>query len=325
MASVSAQAFWIVRPGVGELRPVDVPEPGPSQVRVRTLYTGVSRGTESLVFHGEVPESEYERMRGPHQEGSLALPVKYGYCLVGEVVDGVEPGRIVFCLHPHQSQVCVDADAVTELPEGLPPARAVLTANMETALNATWDGRVGPGDRVVVVGGGVVGSLVAYICGHIPGTHVQIIDVDEARHEIAKTLGVEFAQPPDSWKDADVVFHASATSAGLQTALDAAGTESRVVELSWYGDRGVQLRLGARFHPGRVQIVSSQVGRIPPERAPRWTYGRRLGTALDLLRDPALDVLISGESRFGELPAVMPRILAPATGGSTALCHRICY
>lgn len=278
------------------------------------------------MFHGNVPASEFERMRGPHQEGSLALPVKYGYCLVGEVVDGEQPGRTVFCLHPHQSWVCVDAEAVTELPDGLPPARAVLAANMETALNATWDGRVGPGDRVVVVGGGVVGCLVAHLCAKIPGTRVQLVDVDGSRGGVASALGVAFAQPEGVWTEADVVFHASASSAGLQTAIDAAGSAARIVELSWYGDRDVVLRLGSRFHPERLQIVSSQVGTIPPDRAPRWTYGRRLAVALELLREDALDVLISGESAFDELPSVMSRILAPASERSEpVLCHRICY
>ncbi|MGH1342407.1 MAG: zinc-dependent alcohol dehydrogenase [Nannocystales bacterium] len=324
--SVGAQAFWVVQPGVGELRSLDVPAPERDQVRIRTLFSGVSRGTESLVFHGRVPRAEHERMRGPHQEGSLALPVKYGYCLIGEVTEGEGAGRRVFCLHPHQSWACVESSMVTELPGTLPPGRAVLTANMETALNATWDGGVSPGDRVVVVGGGVVGCLVAYLCGRIPGTNVQLVDVDERREAVASALGVDFAVPPGTWSEADVVFHASATSAGLQTAVDASGLEARIVEVSWYGDKPVSLELGAQFHPGRLQIVSSQVGRIPASRAARWSYGRRLRVALELLCDDVLDVLISGESPFETMPAVMSRILAPASERSEpVLCHRICY
>lgn len=326
MGFVEAQAFWIVRPGVGELRTVEVPAPEAGDVRVRALFSGVSRGTESLVFHGRVPASEHERMRGPHQEGSFEFPIKYGYCLVGEVTEGVGVGRTVFCLHPHQSWVRVAADAVTELPAALPPGRAVLAANMETALNAVWDGGVGPGDRVVVVGGGVVGCLVAYLCGRIPGTRVQLVDIDGRRRALAAALGVEFADPSASWSGVDVAFHASATGAGLQTAVDAAGAQARVIELSWYGAQEISLRLGGQFHPGRVQIVSSQVGSIPPARVPRWTYRRRLSVALELLCDAALDVLISGESPFAELPSAMARILAPASERSEpVLCHRICY
>lgn len=323
--AVSASAFWVSRPGHGELRSVEVPAPGEGEVRIRALYSGVSRGTESLVFAGRVPPSAYDRMRAPYQDGTLGLPVKYGYCLVGEVHDGPDPGRRVFCLHPHQSWACVDVSMTHVLPEALAPGRAVLAANMETALNATWDGGVAPGDRVVVVGGGVVGCLVAYLCGRIPGTEVQLIDIDERRRAVATALGVEFGAPDESWRDADVVFHASATSAGLQTAIDAAGLEANVVELSWYGEGEVTLRLGASFHPDRIRIVSSQVGRVPAARAPRWTYARRMQTALRLLCDDTLDVLISGESPFAELPEVMPRILGPANGQPPVLCHRICY
>ena len=326
MASRAAQAFWITRAGVGVLEPVEVPQPESGEVLLRALYSGVSRGTEALVFHGRVPPSEYDRMRVPHQGGSFDFPIKYGYCLIGKVTAGDGVGRTVFCLHPHQSWACVVASAVTEIPASLPPSRAVLTANMETALNAVWDGGVGPGDRVTVVGGGVVGCLVAYLCGRIPGTRVQLVDVDGRRRAVAAALGVEFADPSGCWSDVDVAFHASATGPGLQSALDAAGAQARVVELSWYGEQAVSVRLGGHFHPGRVQVVSSQVGSLPPERAPRWTFKRRLGVALELLCDDALDVLITGESPFAELPEVMPRILAPAAERSDpVLCHRICY
>ncbi|MEM6294872.1 MAG: zinc-binding alcohol dehydrogenase [Myxococcota bacterium] len=324
--SIEARAFWVEAPGRGSLRPVTVPSPADGQVRIRALFSGVSRGTESLVFHGRVPPSEHERMRGPHQEGTLALPVKYGYALVGEIIDGPGQGDAVFCLHPHQSVACVTADAVRTLPDTVPPGRAVLAPNLETALNATWDGRVGAGDRVVVVGAGVVGCLTAYVCGRTPGCAVQLVDVDPRRSAVADRLGVSFATPEQAWSGADVVFHASATSAGLQTALDAAGTQARVVELSWYGDRETTVSLGTAFHPGRLQIVGSQVGTIPPDRAPRWTYARRMSVALELLADDALDALISGESAFADLPQTMARLAAPGSEHvEPVLCHRICY
>ena len=323
---IEARAFWVEAPGRGALREISVPPPSAGQVRIRALYSGISRGTESLVFHGRVPPSEHERMRGPHQEGTLALPVKYGYALVAEVVDGPGAGDAVFCLHPHQSFACVDAGAVRRIPSSVPLARAVLAPNLETALNATWDGRVGAGDRVVVVGAGVVGCLTAYVCGRTPGCSVQLVDVDGRRSALADALGVSFGDPEHVWSDADVVFHASASSAGLQTALDAAGAQARVVELSWYGDRDTTVSLGTAFHPGRLQIIGSQVGTIPPDRAPRWTYARRMGVALDLLVDDALDALISGESAFAELPETMARLAAPASEhAEPVLCHRICY
>ncbi|MEM6994045.1 MAG: zinc-binding alcohol dehydrogenase [Myxococcota bacterium] len=315
-----AQAFWVVAPGKGELRPAPSELPGPTQVAVQTSYSAVSRGTESLVFRGQVPASLHTWMRAPHQEGTLSLPVKYGYAAVGRVVAGVGVGRTVFCLYPHQTAFCVEADAVLEVPDDVPLQRAVLAANMETAVNALWDGHVAPGDRVVVVGGGVVGCLTAHLAARVPGCDVTLVDIDPERESTAAALGVAFAAPGEVEGGADVVFHASATTEGLQHSLDLVGREATVVELSWYGDDAVRLQLGGAFHPGRTRLQSSQVGSIPPHRAPRWTYRRRLALALRLVADARLDALISSESPFSTLPDVMPRL-----SQGPALCHRIVY
>jgi threonine dehydrogenase-like Zn-dependent dehydrogenase len=292
------------------------------EVLVQALYSGVSRGTESLVFTGRVPPGEHARMRGPHQEGEFTFPIKYGYAAVGRIVQGPGVGRIVFCLHPHQTAFCVSAADAVGVPDGVPPARAVLAANMETALNAIWDARVGPGDRVVVVGAGAVGCLTARLAARIAGCEVQLVDIDARKATVAAALHVSFGQPQDAWGAADVVFHASASQEGLQRSLEIAGPEATVVELSWYGDRDVRIALGGAFHPQRLRIVSSQVGAIPPHRAPRWTHRRRLQLALALLQDDALDVLFSGESTFDELPAVMAALVEPE---HPVLCHRIRY
>ena len=267
-----ARAFWVVGRGQGELKDEALPEPSADQVRVRTLYTGVSRGTESLVFHGRVPQSQYGAMRGPHQVGDFPWPVKYGYMLVGALPDGAP----VFCLHPHQDHIVVGIDEVCRLPEGLPPARAVLAANMETALNAVWDASPGPGDRVTVVGAGVVGCLVARLLARFPGVDVQLVDINPARAETAGALGVGFASPADAAVDRDLVIHASASSAGLSTALSLGGVEATILELSWYGDAPVAVPLGEAFHARRLVLKSSQVGRVPAHRQARWTYRRRL-------------------------------------------------
>jgi len=314
---MKARAFWVVGRGQGELRQEALPEAGPGQVRVRALFSGISRGTESLVFHGRVPHSQYGAMRGPHQAGDFPWPVKYGYMMVGALPDDTP----VFCLHPHQDHMIVGVDDVCPLPVGLPPARAVLAANMETALNAVWDAAPGPGDRVSVVGGGVVGCLVARLLGRFPGVSVELVDVNPDRAATAAALGVGFASPASAQPDRDLVIHASATSAGLATALSLAGVEATVLELSWYGDKAVSVPLGEAFHARRLVLKSSQVGRVPPHRRARWTYRRRLTAALDLLLDPVLDVLIDGESPFERLPDTMAR-LAAAPG---ALCHRIRY
>lgn len=321
-------AFWSLPPGRGELREAPLAPPGEGEVRVRTLYSAISRGTESLVFRGEVPESEYARMRAPFQQGDFPGPLKYGYISVGRVEAGVGAaaealrGRRVFCLHPHQQRYVVPAAAVVPLPPGLPPARAVLAANLESAINASWDGAPAVGDRVAVVGAGVLGALVAWLCARIPGTGVELIDIDPARAALAAALGLDFRLPEAASADCDLVFHASGQPAGLRSALALAGDEARVIELSWFGSQTVELPLGGAFHARRLTLRSSQVGRLPPARTPRWDTRRRLELALTLLAEPCLDALVSGESEFADLPALMQR-LAYAPAG--ALCHRIRY
>ncbi len=319
-AGKEAQALWYVEPGVADLRRAQV-TPGPGQALVRTLWSGLSRGTERLVFNGRVPASEYERMGAPLQEGTFPFPVKYGYCAVGVVEDAPEApdlvGRAVFCLHPHQTLFAAPLAMLTLLREGLSPRRAVLAANMETALNALWDSGAGPGDRITVVGAGLVGLLVAYLAAALPGADVTVVDLDPSRRAIAESFGARFATPAEYGGpgDADVVFHASAAAAGLKVALGAAGLEARVVELSWYGEGDVAAPLGGAFHSRRLSLISSQVGHVAPSRRPRWTYARRLAKAVELLGDARLDALISSEVAFADLPQALPALLAPGAKG----------
>lgn len=324
MDTETARQFWIRSPGIGEIVAAPLPPQQEGEVLVRALYSGVSRGTEALVFRGEVPASQRRAMRAPFQEGDFPGPVKYGYSSVGKIVDGPAglEGRHVFCLYPHQDVYRVPATSVTVLPEGLPPGRAVLAANAETALNAVWDAKPGPGDRIMVIGAGVVGLLVAWLCALLPGADVRVHDVDPGRARVCDALGLGFTATPPLGVDADLVVHASGTEAGLRAALECAGIEATVLELSWYGSRAVSLPLGEAFHARRLTLKSSQVGRIAPDRAARWDHRRRMSAALELLLDPRLDALISGESDFAELPAVMSRL---SRDGSGALCHRIRY
>ena len=279
----SARAFWLRRPGCGEIRDVALPEPGEDDVVVRALYSGVSRGTETLVFRGEVPESQHETMRAPFQAGEFPAPVKYGYLNVGRVEAGPDDllGRTVFCLYPHQTRYVVPASAVTPVPDGVPARRAVLAGTVETAVNAVWDAAPLVGDRIAVVGAGMVGCCVARLLGRIPGAEVTLVDVDRSRAETATALGVGFAEPEDAPGDRDLVVHASATAAGLQRALELLRPDGTVLELNWYGDRAVSVELGAAFHSRRLEIRASQVGAVAAVRRSSRTMADRLRLALD--------------------------------------------
>lgn len=318
------RACWVEAPGRAGLRSSALAVPGPAEVRVRTLHSGISRGTELLVFRGEVPESEYERMRAPFQEGDFPAPLKYGYSSVGVVEQGPPAllGRTVFCLYPHQTHYVVPAEAVHPLPEGLPPARAVLAANMETAVNALWDAAPRIGDRIAVVGAGVVGLLAAWLAGGMPGCEVEVVDTNPGRRAVAERLGLSFASPQAARPDADLVIHASGKAEGLATALRLAAFEATVLEMSWYGRQAVALPLGEAFHSRRLTLRSSQVGHVAQSQRARWSHGRRLALALALLRDPALDALLTDAAPFDELPAVLARL---AAGAPQTLCHRIDY
>ncbi|WP_226925684.1 zinc-binding alcohol dehydrogenase [Meridianimarinicoccus sp. MJW13] len=321
----TARSLWTTAPGQMALRTEDLPALSDGQVRLRALCSGVSRGTEALVLAGDVPETLHATMRCPGQAGDFPFPVKYGYALVGEVEDGPfdRLGQTVFTLHPHQDHAVVPASMAVPLPEGLPPLRAVLTANMETALNLCWDSGAAPGDRVLVVGAGVVGLLVAGLIRDIPGTSVVLCDINPARRTVAEALGLPFALPEAVPQDIDIAINLSASGSGLQTALDAAGQEATVVEGSWYGSRATSLHLGGGFHPRRLTLKSSQVGHLPPGRAPRWSFTRRLQTAMALLRDrPALDLLVRQTLPFAQAPERLPPLLAP---GADALCPVLIY
>ncbi|MFG1343638.1 zinc-binding alcohol dehydrogenase [Xanthobacter autotrophicus DSM 431] len=316
-ASLSLRALWYTAPGRAELRAETPTPPAGGLCRVATLWSGISRGTERLVFAGLADPVHRQRMRAPMQEGEFPFPVKYGYCAVGRVEDGPPAlhGRIVFALAPHQDHFFAPASALAPVPADVPPRRATLAANMETALNGVWDSGAGPGDRIAVVGAGLVGLLVARLCARLPGAEVTVHDPDPARAPLVEAFGATVAEVSEGTGAADVVFHASGSAAGLATALACCGEEARLVEMSWYGDKQVPLALGGAFHHKRLQIVSSQVGMVSPSRRPRWSHRRRLEKALALLADPALDALITEEVAFDDLPQALPRILAEGAEG----------
>lgn len=325
MSADAARALWLVPPHHAELRHETLSQPGPDDLVVRTRFSAVSRGTETLVYAGGVPEAEYERMRAPFQTGTLPGPVKHGYANVGVVERGPTGwrGRTVFCLYPHQSRYVVAASAVVALPPDVPAERAVLAANMETAVNALWDAAPRVGDRISVIGAGVIGSLVATLCADLPGVAVELVDIAPERAAVAQALGVDFATPAAAADGRDLVFHASASSAGLDTAITLAGREADIIEMSWFGNRPATIALGGAFHSQRLRIRASQVGTVAPSRAARWDHARRLALAVSLCNDARLDALFAADdAAFDTLPAIMARLAEPS---DRTLCQRIVY
>ena len=319
-----ARAFWVKAPGHGEIWNEPLPLVSATDVVVRTMFSAVSRGTESLVFNGRVPASEHQRMRAPFQAGEFHGPLKYGYSSVGRIERGPREmlGRHVFVLYPHQTRYVVPASSVYVVPQNVPPERAVLAANLETAINGLWDAGAQIGDRIAVIGAGTVGCLVAWMAGLMPGCEVELVDINSHRETVARALGVRFAHPETVGQDQDLVIHASGSPAGLALAFRIAGFEATIAEMSWYGDQVVSMPLGESFHARRLTLRSSQVGTVARSQRSRWGHRRRMQLALTMLADPALDVLMTGESAFEDLPEVMAQLAA--AGGDT-LCHLIRY
>jgi threonine dehydrogenase-like Zn-dependent dehydrogenase len=319
-----ATAYWTTGPERGELRAEELPVPGPGEALVRTLYSGISKGTEIVVHTCSVPPRVAEAMRAPHQEGSFPSPVKFGYLSVGIVEQGPEDwlGQKVFCLNPHQDRYIVDISALTRIPDAVPPRRAVLTGTVETAINALWEAGPRLGDRIAVVGAGLVGGMVATLLRTFPLARLQLVDLDPERKQLADQLGVEFAHPDDAAADCDIVFHCSASQEGLARSLQLAGDEADVIEMSWYANREVTLPLGEDFHARRLSIRASQVGVVARARRHRRTNAERLSLAVSLLKDPVFDAFLTGASPFADLPDVVQNL---SDGRLEALCHVIEY
>ena len=310
------EALWYAGAGRVEIRAAETRAPAAGEARVSARYSGISRGTERLVFQGRVPVSEHERMRCPHQEGAFSFPVKYGYALTGVITDGPKEriGENVFLLHPHQRETCVALADLRPLPAGLPLRRAALAANMETALNVIWDAGIAPGQRILVIGAGVLGLLIAGQLGQM-AAKIMVTDINPQRAAIAAQLGAEFVPPDNAPTQQDIVIHTSGTEAGLKLALASAAFEARIVEASWYGDKDVAVPLGGAFHSQRLSLISSQVGSVAPSRRAFTTYAQRMAQALDLLRDDRFDALITGEIAFADAPAGLPKVLADGSDG----------
>jgi len=302
------QALWHINPVSSDILRSE-PEIQKNQCLLQSKYSLISVGTERTVSMGKVPVDLHDSMAVPYMKGAFSFPVKYGYSLVGKVLKGPSEwmGRNVHLMHPHQDYCYSNLSDLFILPPTIPLKRATLISNMETAVNAIWDSQVSIGDRVVVVGFGLIGSLVALIVRQIPGVEVQVVEIDKSRQQVARSLGFGVS---DSCKKNhfDMAFHASGSATGLQNAIDAVGLEGPIIELSWYGNRKVDISLGTTFHSLRKQLISSQVSFIPSTKQSGWDFKRRKKTVLNLLHNPVFDHLLDTEVPFKESPSVFEKI-----------------
>ena len=310
MATERWTAYWTMAPRHGILRTEAARTPRADEALVRTICSGISHGTEMLVHAGRIPPEVAESMRAPFQVGSLPGPVKYGYLSVGVVEEGPASvkGTRVFCLHPHQDRYVVPASALTPVSDAVPSDRAVLAGTVETGINALWDAGPRIGDRVAVVGAGMVGGVLATLLRRFPLDRFQLVDVNPSRSALAVALDVELVHPDDAAGDNDLVFHCSATESGLGRSLQLLGEEAELIELSWYGMVQPRVPLGAFFHSRRLTIRASQVGAVAAVRRSRRTTSDRLALAMQMLKDPVFDVFITGHAPFGALPQTMEMI-----------------
>lgn len=306
-----ATAFWIESAGIGSLRRVTLREPGQEDHLITTEFSGISIGTERLVALGLVPPSCAAAMACTGMQGSFALPISYGYSLVGRIATGRLAGGRVFTMHPHQDRIVQSSEHLISVPELLAPGpRVTLLPNLETALNAVWDAELRPGERVAIVGGGAVGLLVAFVLARLHDEGAVLVEADPQRRRLASALpwiGTVLAPEQVDEGTFDVAFHTSANNAGLQLAIDALGFEGRVIELSWYGSRPVLLHLGTSFHHQRKRLIASQVATVAPSHR---AEGRHMRTAhvFGLLGDARLDALLGTPIPFAELPEFFARL-----------------
>lgn len=286
-----------------EMLPVLPPNKKKNSCLIKTLFTAISPGTEYLVYSGGVPKKLYVEMRCPYMGGDFSFPIKYGYSLVGQVLDGPTSlkGKLIHTLHPHQDYARISAEDVYVIPDGISPQRATLASNMETALNAIWDSGVNIGDKVLIVGFGIIGSLIARILSFIPQVEVDVLDVQPAKITLIEQLGFSIYKE-EKEKKYDLAFHTSGSGPGLQTSINNVGLEGKIIETSWYGDKEVNLCLGETFHSQRKLIISSQVSHLPACKSARWDYKRRKEVVFQLLLHPEFDAHITHTIAFHNLP-----------------------
>ncbi|MGB3763440.1 MAG: zinc-binding alcohol dehydrogenase [Ornithinimicrobium sp.] len=328
VGGMQASSFWSSGAGSGEVRTHVVARPGPGEVLVRALHSGISRGSESLVYTGQVPPSVSTAMRAPFQEGDLPGPVKYGYLSVGEVIElgstgsHLRLGQRVFALFPHQDRYVIPVEAATIVPDDVPSRRAVLAGVVETAINVVWDATPRWGERIAVLGCGLVGASVCALLRDFPLARLVVVDPQPRSVALAARLGIESLTPEQVTAEFDTVVHCSGTQDGLALGLSLLAFEGQLVETSWFGQHSPVVPLGAEFHSRRLTIRASQVSTVAPSMRERRTRRDRMAAALAELRDPFYDSLLTGSTTLADLPETMAGI---ASGHMPGWCQVVDY
>jgi 2-desacetyl-2-hydroxyethyl bacteriochlorophyllide A dehydrogenase len=326
-----ARALWFDGPRKVAIRECDLPETGPDHVLVRTLFSGISPGTELLAYRGEIDESLALDETLPALSGSFSYPFQYGYSCVGRVEEGsgAPGGTLVFAFHPHQDRFVVGTEDAIEI-DGLDARTATLFPLVETALQVSLEVALESAPVVVVAGLGVVGLLVAVL---VQREGAQVVGSEPLpwRRELAASVGIESVDPADldRWvadatagRGIPILVEASGNPAALADGLRVLGHEGTALVVSWYGTKPVPLPLGAEFHRRRLIIRSTQVSTIPARLASEWSRERRRRVALGLMHELPLGTVATHEFPFAEAPAAY----AQADEATPGLLHAaLCY
>jgi len=311
------RSLWHLSDSQSVIKENTAQNPSPSFLKIQSHFSLISTGTERLVACGEVPGSVHDDMKVPYMEGAFPFPIKYGYSLVGKVITEGHSmtGKLVHAMHPHQDFCLINESDLFEIHSNIPAQRATLASNLETALTAVWDAQVNIGDRVLIVGFGLIGSLIARLLSFIPAIYFQIIEIDKERIQHAEKLGFPVSAILRKHSKFDIAFHTSATAEGLQTCIDGVGLEGKIIELSWYGKKPVKINMGGSFHSQRKQIISSQVGKLPSKYNARWDMKRRKKVVFELLENALFDQQITHFIKFVDTPTFFADLRAGKAKG----------